>query len=101
MADGGADVGKDHESTNKPMKIKISENFNFLVIFYKHSKSYIYLCVYICTILKFEDLELSQIRFEQHIHNDAIQEKNDKTVHLKVFRIYNIGSMGCQGGSAG
>lgn len=45
MANGGADVGKNHEFNNKPMKIKILEHLNFLIIFYKHSKNYIYLFV--------------------------------------------------------
>lgn len=47
MANDGADVAKDDEFTNKPMKIKILEHLNFLIIFsYTLSKSYIYLFVY-------------------------------------------------------
>lgn len=46
-ANGVAGVRKDHEFSNKPMKIKILEHLNFLIIFsYKHPKSCIYLFVY-------------------------------------------------------
>lgn len=59
MDTGRADMGEDHEFNYKPMKIKIWEQLNSLIIFsYKHPKTFICLCI--SATLKSGDLEISR-----------------------------------------